>query len=471
MHMVKDFQKQLNRVHLVLDALMIAAAYLLAWRCVLFGARPGTGLLPFAVYSRVLFLIVPFYLILNAVFGLYAPKRTSGRRAEFATILKVNTIGLLCFTLVLYFGSKNQYLYNFSRPLVLFFYVFSIVLTTAGRNLIRSALRRLRRQGFNQKQVLLIGYSAAAQGYIDRILTNPEWGYQIRGILDDSIERGTEYHGIRVIGTIDNLQEILDLNVLDEIAITLALRQYERLKEIVHICEKSGVHTKFIPDYYGVIPTIPYMEDVAGMPVINIRHVPLTELYNAIIKRTVDIVGALVGIVLFSPVMLLAAAAVKLTSPGPVIFCQERVGMHQRKFRMYKFRSMRLQVDEEERKEWTTKCDPRVTAVGRLIRKTSIDETPQFFNILKGDMSLVGPRPERPFFVEKFREEIPHYMIKHQVRPGLTGWAQVNGLRGDTSIEQRIECDLYYIENWTLGFDIKIMLLTIFRGFINKNAY
>ena len=145
--------------------------------------------------------------------------------------------------------------------------------------------------------------------------------------------------------------------------------------------------------------------------------------------------------------------------------------MHQRKFRMYKFRSMRLQVDEEERKEWTTKCDPRVTAVGRLIRKTSIDETPQFFNILKGDMSLVGPRPERPFFVEKFREEIPHYMIKHQVRPGLTGWAQVNGLRGDTSIERRIECDLYYIENWTLGFDIKIMLLTIFRGFINKNAY
>jgi len=138
---------------------------------------------------------------------------------------------------------------------------------------------------------------------------------------------------------------------------------------------------------------------------------------------------------------------------------------------MYKFRSMRLQVDDEERKEWTTKHDPRVTAVGRFIRKTSIDEMPQFFNILKGDMSLVGPRPERPFFVEKFREEIPHYMIKHQVRPGLTGWAQVNGLRGDTSIERRIEYDLYYIENWTLGFDLKIMFLTIFRGFVNKNAY
>lgn len=470
MLMIKDFQKQLNRLHVVLDAILVAAAYLCAW-CVLFVAHPGMGILPFAVYLRALILIVPLYLLLNAIFGLYAPKRTSGRRAEFANILKVNTIGLLCFTLVLYLGSKNQYLYHFSRRLVLVFYLLSIVFTTAGRNLIRTALRRLRRKGFNQKQILLIGYSTAAKGYIDRILTNPEWGYRIRGILDDSEERGTEYHGVRVIGTVDNLQEILDLNVLDEIAITLALKQYERLKEIVQLCEKSGVHTKFIPDYYGVIPTIPYIEDVAGMPVINIRHVPLTELYNAAVKRAVDIVGALVGIILFSPVMLVTALLVRLTSEGPVIFRQERVGLHQRPFRMYKFRSMRLQVDDEERKEWTTKHDPRVTAVGRFIRKTSIDEMPQFFNILKGDMSLVGPRPERPFFVEKFREEIPHYMIKHQVRPGLTGWAQVNGLRGDTSIERRIEYDLYYIENWTLGFDLKIMFLTIFRGFVNKNAY
>ena len=274
-----------------------------------------------------------------------------------------------------------------------------------------------------------------------------------------------------MIGTIDNLQAILDLNVLDEIVITLALKEYERLGEIVQICEKSGVHTKFVPDYFEVIPTIPYMEDVAGMPVINIRHVPLTELHNAILKRAMDIAGSLFGIVLFSPVMLAAAVAVKLTSPGPVIFKQERVGLHQKHFYMYKFRSMRLQTDEEEKKEWTTKHDPRVTRVGRIIRSTSIDEMPQFFNILKGDMSLVGPRPERPYFVEKFREEIPHYMIKHQVRPGLTGWAQVNGLRGDTSIEERIRYDLYYIENWTLGFDIKILFLTVFRGFINKNAY
>ena len=198
---------------------------------------------------------------------------------------------------------------------------------------------------------------------------------------------------------------------------------------------------------------------------------PLTELHNAYIKRIVDIFGALFGIILFSPWMLIAAILVKLTDGGPIIYAQERVGLHNKPFKMYKFRSMAVQKPSEEKSKWTTPNDPRVTKIGRFIRKTSIDEMPQFFNILKGDMSLVGPRPERPFYVEKFREEIPHYMIKHQVRPGLTGWAQVNGFRGDTSIQKRIDHDLYYIENWTLGFDFKIMFLTIFKGFINKNAY
>lgn len=231
------------------------------------------------------------------------------------------------------------------------------------------------------------------------------------------------------------------------------------------------MHTKFIPDYNNIIPTIPYMEDLQGLPVINIRHVPLTNVFNATVKRCVDIFGALFGITLFSPLMLITAALIKITSPGPVIYSQERIGLHNRPFKMFKFRSMEVQDPNKEKKQWTTPHDPRVTPVGRFIRKTSIDEMPQFFNILIGDMSLVGPRPERPLFVEKFKEEIPRYMIKHQVRPGLTGWAQVNGYRGDTSITKRIEHDLYYIENWSLGFDFKIMFLTIFKGFINKNAY
>ena len=184
-----------------------------------------------------------------------------------------------------------------------------------------------------------------------------------------------------------------------------------------------------------------------------------------------DIVGACVAIILFSPVMLFSVIMIKLTSPGPLIYKQERVGLHNHNFLMYKFRSMEVQPPEEEKKAWTVKNDPRVTNFGRFMRKTSIDELPQLFNVLKGEMSLVGPRPERPFFVDKFREEIPRYMIKHQVRPGMTGWAQVNGLRGDTSIRKRIELDLFYIENWSVSFDIRILFLTVFKGFVNKNAY
>jgi len=251
----------------------------------------------------------------------------------------------------------------------------------------------------------------------------------------------------------------------------LNLNEYHKLEQIVAICEKSGVHTKFVPDYYNFISTNPYTEDLDGLPVINIRNVPLTNTVNRMIKRLIDIIGSIVALILFSPIMLVVAILVKKSSPGPIFFAQERIGLGNRPFKMYKFRSMGVQDPKKEAKEWTTKNDARVTPVGRIIRKTSLDELPQFWNVLKGDMSLIGPRPERPLFVEKFKEEIPRYMIKHQVRPGITGWAQVNGFRGDTSIRSRIEHDLYYIENWSLGLDIKILFLTFFKGFVNKNAY
>lgn len=208
-----------------------------------------------------------------------------------------------------------------------------------------------------------------------------------------------------------------------------------------------------------------------GLPVINIRYVPLTNTFNAVLKRLVDIFGAIFCIILFSPVMLMAAIGTKLSSKGPIIYKQTRIGLHSKPFTMYKFRTMRVQTTEEEKKGWTTRGDDRVTRFGSFLRRTSIDEMPQFFNVLTGSMSLVGPRPERPQFVEKFREEIPRYMVKHQVRPGITGWAQINGYRGDTSIRKRIEHDIYYIENWSLGFDFRILFLTVFKGFINKNAY
>lgn len=337
--------------------------------------------------------------------------------------------------------------------------------------LIFYSLRKMRKRGLNQKQVVLVGYSRAAEEYIDRIQENPQWGYVVRGILDDNVAAGTLYKGIKVIGRIANLNVILPESRLDEIAITLGLSEYYRLEEIVALCEKSGVHTKFIPDYNKIIPTKPYTEDILGLPVINIRYVPLSNTFNSMVKRVMDIIGSIIGIIVASPVMLVMCILIKLTSPGPLIYRQERVGLHNQTFWMYKFRSMEIQPEAEEKKAWTVKNDPRVTGIGRFMRRTSIDELPQLFNILKGDMSLVGPRPERPFFVEKFREEIPRYMVKHQVRPGLTGWAQVNGYRGDTSIRKRIEYDLYYIENWSVGLDIKIMFMTIFKGFVNKNAY
>lgn len=307
--------------------------------------------------------------------------------------------------------------------------------------------------------------------YIDRIKSNPQWGLKVHGIFDDLVSGNFEYRGIKKIGTLSDLAAYLEKTSLDEVAITLNLNEYHKLEQIVAICEKSGVHTKFVPDYYNFISTNPYTEDLDGLPVINIRNVPLTNTMNKLIKRLIDIIGSIIALILFSPIMLIVAILVKKSSPGPIIFAQERIGLGNKPFKMYKFRSMGVQDPKKEAKEWTTKNDVRVTPVGRVIRKTSLDELPQFWNVLKGDMSLIGPRPERPLFVEKFKEEIPRYMIKHQVRPGITGWAQVNGFRGDTSIRSRIEHDLYYIENWSLGLDIKILFLTFFKGFVNKNAY
>ncbi len=472
--MIKDNQTRFNRLHILLDALVIAAAYVFSWFFTLKSGifvTPDIGILPAWFYLGALIIIVPVYLLLYAFFHLFTPKRVQGRRLEFANICKANIIGTFLFGMVLYLGNDNPYLQEFSARVVVGFFFINIGAETLERNVIRMALRSIRSKGYNQKHVLLVGYSRAAESYIDRVLANPEWGYQIRGILDDTREWGSDYRGISIIGKTSDLAEILNFNVLDEIAITLSIRDYGCLEQLVAECEKSGVHTKFIPDYNNMIPTKPYTEDLLGLPVINIRHVPLNNLLNATLKRIIDMFGAVVALILFSPIMLVTAVIIKLTSPGPLIYKQERVGLHNRPFQMYKFRSMEVQDPSKEKGKWTTPHDPRVTPIGRFIRKTSIDEMPQLINVLVGDMSLVGPRPERPFFVERFKEEIPRYMIKHQVRPGMTGWAQVNGLRGDTSITRRIEHDLYYIENWTLGFDFKILFLTFFKGFINKNAY
>ena len=472
--MIKDNQQHFNRLQVVMDAVVVIVSYAFAWWLKFSSGfvDKEIGVLSFEFYMRALILIVPLYILLYYAFNLYTPKRVQGRRLEFSNIVLANTVGLLILMAGFFLAlSYSEQLKNFSRSMFIYFFMINIVLEEIERLMIRAFLRSIRKNGYNQKHILLAGYSKAAEQYIDRIKQNPQWGYNIRGILDDNIARGTMYKGVKVIGSVGNLSYILPENKLDEIAITLGLEEYYKLEKIVAECEKSGVHTKFIPDYGNIIPTRPYTEDLMGLPVINIRYVPLSNTFNALIKRLTDIIGSIICIIIFSPIMLTSAVLVKMTSKGPLIFKQERVGLHNKPFQMYKFRTMYVQTEEEEKKGWTQKNDPRVTSVGRFLRKTSLDEFPQLFNVLKGDMSLVGPRPERPQYVEKFREEIPRYMIKHQVRPGMTGWAQVNGYRGDTSIRKRIEHDLYYIENWTLGLDIKILFLTVFKGFINKNAY
>lgn len=472
--MIKDNQQHFNRLHVVIDMLVIAFSYAFAWWLKFSSGilDHEIGVLSFEFYMKALLVIIPEYILLYYAFNLYTAKRVQGRRLEFSNIVMANTVGLLLSFAGLFILQSYFYQFqNFSREMFLYFYVVNVIAEELVRLLIRHFLQKMRKSGYNLKHILLVGYSRATEQYIDRILLNPQWGYNIRGILDDNIARGTTYKGIKVIGSIGNLLYILPQNRLDEIAITLGLEEYFKLEKIVAECEKSGVHTKFIPDYGNIIPTKPYTEDLLGLPVINIRYVPLSNTFHAFVKRCVDVLGSLFCILLFSPVMLASAVLVKVTSKGPLIFSQERVGLHNKPFSMYKFRTMYVQTEEEEQKGWTKKDDPRVTGVGRFLRKTSLDEFPQLFNVLKGDMSLVGPRPERPQYVEKFREEIPRYMIKHQVRPGMTGWAQVNGYRGDTSIRKRIEHDLYYIENWTLGLDFKILFLTVFKGFINKNAY
>lgn len=476
--MIKQNQTYLNRLHVLIDAFCIYlsgfVAYYTRFNLEIFGFpvykeffEYNRYCFPFKYYQKPLIATLVILLLIYAFFGLYTPKRYQRGSKELVNLLKANLLGLGISAFII----TVFQIQNFPRSLYLLFYMFNFVFGLISRYVIRKVLKDSRKKGRNIKHTVFVGFSTSAAAYIDRIKANPHWGLKVHGIFDDTISKNFEYRGIKRIGTLSNLADYLENTSLDEVAITLNLDEYNKLEKIVAICEKSGVHTKFVPDYYNFISTNPYTEDLDGLPVINIRNVPLTNTLNRMIKRIIDIIGSIVALIIFSPIMLVVAILVKKSSPGPILFAQERIGLGNKPFKMYKFRSMGVQDPKKEAKQWTTKNDARVTPIGKIIRKTSLDELPQFWNVLRGDMSLIGPRPERPLFVEKFKEEIPRYMIKHQVRPGITGWAQVNGFRGDTSIRGRIEHDLYYIENWSLGLDIKILFLTFFKGFVNKNAY
>jgi len=467
--MIKQNQKHLNQLLVLADTFSIVIALLLAWWTRFHSGFivVESGYLTLREYIIPVLFVIPIYIAIFSGLKLYTPYRFKNSIEEVFNVIKSNVLGLLFLVLILFLFKEVHY----SRYLLLLFTIFSVSITILERILIRIILRQIRKQGYNIKHILIVGYSELAVELMKRMEKNKHWGYNVVGILDDHKKVGFQIKNKGIVGKIQDLEKFLNEFRVDEMFITLQIKEYEKLQSIITIAEKMGVKTQIIPDYYRYIPAKPYVEEIDGLPIIHIRHIPLDSIINKIVKRLIDIVGALVALIIFSPIMIFISATIKITSPGPILFKQERVGLNKRSFNMYKFRSMHVQSEEEEKNKWTTKDDPRKTKFGEVIRKTSLDELPQIFNVLKGDMSLIGPRPERPFFVEKFKEEIPKYMIKHQVRPGITGWAQVNGWRGDTSIKKRIECDLYYIENWNIGLDIRIIFLTIVRGFMNRNAY
>ena len=421
------------------------------------------------VYIQIITCLVPTYFIGYCWFDLYTSQRTKSFAHECSIIICCNLISILLLVSYLFIGKDTTQ--DFSRVLIVLFALLNTLITISYRGFIRYILRRYRKKGYNLKHCLIIGNSTITTELICKINQHPAWGYSIIGLVGSNTKIGEGFAGQRILGTLDDLDQIFLDYKIDVAMITIAETEFSHLGKLIASCEKAGVKTHIIPYYYKYVPSRPYMDDLDGLPLIDTRHVPLDNLFKAFTKRCFDIVFSLFAIILCSPLLILSAILVKCTSKGPILYKQERIGLNRKPFYMYKFRSMKVQSEVEEQKQWTTPNDPRKTWWGNIMRKLSIDELPQFFNVLKGEMSVIGPRPERPYFVDKFKEEIPHYMIKHQVRPGITGWAQVNGLRGDTSIEERIEYDLYYIENWTFLLDIKIIFLTIFKGFINKNAY
>lgn len=464
--MIRENQKILNTSQILIDILIflfsMSDAYFIRF---LFYNGPRIQI---DFYFKISIIAVPIYLLIYNYFQLYESYRTKRLMLEVGRIIKANILGIILIV-VLSFLFKEV---NVSRLVILIFGFINTVLMILSRVLIRKTLRALRSKGYNIKRMLIIGYNDLAIQFVKKITANKNLGYEVVGFLSDKLEvdrNSGKSQSVGFLGTFSELERVMAEKAVDEAVVALEYDQYALLPDIIEVCEKAGTKVSVIPFYTKYLPAKPYIDEVEGLSVINIRKIPLDNLLNNWTKRLFDFFTALILIILSSPLLLITAALVKLTSPGPVLYKQERVGLNKKNFMMYKYRSMKVATDGSDKTAWTTKNDPRKTKFGSFMRKYNIDELPQLFNVLGGSMSLVGPRPEIPYHVYNFKEEIPLYMVKHQVRPGITGWAQVNGYRGDTSIKGRIEHDIYYIENWSLLFDIKILLMTVFKGWVNHS--
>ncbi len=355
--------------------------------------------------------------------------------------------------------------FSYSRQLLVTEWILAILFVTAGRGALSLVGSRLRVRGFGQRRLLVVGESEPARLILERVHNHPELGYELVGMLTST---GTEKDAL---GSFEDLEKVVRDGAVDEVIFALNGTSHQTVLDLIGQCEDLNVSLKVFPDVFQLLTEgEANVSDLQGVPLLEVRDVSLRG-WNRALKRAFDIVFSAAVLVLFSPLMLLIALLIKLTSPGPVFYIQERVGIDGRPFLIYKFRTMYVDAEEDTGPVWAKPNDPRRTPLGRILRRFSLDELPQFINVLLGDMSVVGPRPERPYFVEQFRQQIPKYMRRHREKAGITGWAQVNGLRGDTSIEERTKYDLYYVEHWSLIFDLKIILKTVVRIFKEKNAY
>ena len=460
--MLKEHGQSVTRVQKLIDV----SAVLLSWYCSYY-FRFQTSLIPEAqtgmtgTYLKWGLVLIPTTLYFFTQHKLYHSMRFTSRFEEILSLVKANFLNFIAFVIVIYFFAN----FRVSRVTLLTFLLLSTSVLIMLRISVRNYLRILRKQGKNLRYALLIGGGHQSEEFVHKISKFKDSGIKIA--YWDQSEGLNQKYDIQESNL--NPYELYESGSIDTIIIGFSTKQTEKLNDFLAEIKDEIIPTLYLPEFkYSFVGLT--ISDFAGIPIIRMNE-PNISNRALFIKRMLDIVSTSFGLLLISPILLIIGILVKITSPGPIFYRQKRLGLDGRTFEMWKFRSMKVQSGNEEKPGWTVKNDPRKTKFGNFIRKTSLDELPQLWNVLRGDMSLVGPRPEQPHFVNKFKKEIPKYMLRHKMKAGITGWAQVNGWRGDTSIEKRIECDIYYINHWSLWLDIKIIFLTFWKGFINKNAY
>jgi len=422
------------------------------------------GVPPIGPYLRLIPVVAVLFPVVFYFQGLYQRRRARSRFDEAVRVF----VGIVLATAVLTGGLNFYRSFSYSRLVLGIFAVVDLVAVLAVRWAISSVLRRVRRSGGNLQNVLVVGAGELGRKVVQRLQEHREFGFRVVGYLDDDPgKQQRDMDGVPVLGTTHDLERVVKVHGVDQVLIALPLSSHAKTVRLIREAAQLLVEIKVVPDLLQFYVLRAGVEDLDGIPVINLTQMPL-EGFNRLVKRALDVGGALVGLTLMAPLWPVIAILIKREDGGPIFFRQTRMGLDGRSFTILKFRSMRLDAEADGRVHWTRNKDPRVTRVGGFLRRTNLDETPQLINILRGDMSLVGPRPEQPEFVERFRSRYPEYMARHRVRAGLTGWAQVNGLRGDSSIRKRMAADLYYIENWSLALDLRIIWLTFLSLWIHR---